>query len=222
MDTGTPGFRIRPYQVEEANPNDNDWTEEMLQGLHGENKADTFGLDAEGFMDWLDVIDFKNDSGGSGNFTLDYPLSMVNIPGPDMGSEDNCALEIIGYIEFPQAGMYTMGVNSDDGFRVQTYTNPRDAFAVRVGEYNGGRGASDTTFKIYIPEAGIYPFRLVWENRGGGAAVEFYIAQVVDDVAVGGTGQAKEEEEQHGADVTQIEPAACQPNVEQDGDVLPD
>ncbi|MCD6338136.1 MAG: hypothetical protein J7M29_01980, partial [Verrucomicrobia bacterium] len=177
VNTSTTGFRIRPYQVEEANPNDNDWTEEMLQGLHGENKADTFGLDAEGFMDWLDVIDFKNDSGGSGNFTLDYPLDMVNIPGPDMTSEDNCALEIIGYIEFPQAGMYTMGVNSDDGFRVQTYTNPRDAFALRPGEYNGSRGASDTTFKIYIREAGIYPFRLVWENGGGGAAVEWFMVQ---------------------------------------------
>ncbi|MCD6337977.1 MAG: hypothetical protein J7M29_01150, partial [Verrucomicrobia bacterium] len=147
----------------------------MLQGLHGENKADTFGLDAEGFMDWFDVIDFA--TGSLGNFSVDYLFSEVGIPGPDMPDTDNCALEIIGYIEFPEAGMYTMGATTDDGFRVQAHANPRDLFAVRVGEFEGSRGVADTLFKIYVPEPGIYPFRMIWENGGGGAAVEWFMVQ---------------------------------------------
>jgi hypothetical protein len=45
-----------------------------------------------------------------------------------------------------------------------------------VGEFNGGggRGVSDTLFGFVVPTAGAYPFRLVYENGNGGAAVEWF------------------------------------------------
>lgn len=43
-----------------------------------------------------------------------------------------------------------------------------------LGEFGAGRGAANTTFAFYIPEAGIYPFRLVWWEGGGGASVEWF------------------------------------------------
>ena len=52
-----------------------------------------------------------------------------------------------------------------------------------LGEYNGGRGPADTTFSIYVPAAGIYPFRMICENGNGsasggnGAECEWFVVQ---------------------------------------------
>jgi len=176
VDTSKPGFNIRPYQTEEGNPNSLAWTEEQLAGLHGPNLIDLnmIGADALGYVYWSLEIDFKNQDGGNGNFDLNYGFDWFGVPAGSMTSEDNTTLEILAYVYFPQPGLYTMGVNSDDGFRVQTYYDPRDKFAVRLGEFDSGRGAADTIFNIYIPKAGYYPMRLLYENGGGGAAVEWF------------------------------------------------
>src|SRR5207237_2724282 len=84
------------------------------------------------------------------------------------------AFEALTFMQFSHAGTYRMGVNSDDGFVVSAGTNPKDRFALKLGEFSGGRGASDTTFYFYVPSAGIYPVRLMWENGGGGANCEWF------------------------------------------------
>jgi hypothetical protein len=80
-------------------------------------------------------------------------------------------------------GTYHMGVNSDDGFRLivgdgkEAYT-----FPVVCGEFSGGRGADNwgfSRFSVKITQAGLYPFRLVFEEGGGGNNVEWF--QVVQD-----------------------------------------
>jgi hypothetical protein len=43
----------------------------------------------------------------------------------------------------------------------------------------GGRGASDTLFTVMVPQPGLYPFRLIWDNGGGDADCELFS---VDDV----------------------------------------
>src|SRR5213075_2748349 len=92
---------------------------------------------------------------------------------------DNSAAEVLTFVQFPTgATFYTMAVNSDDGFRVSVGQNPKDAFqSLTLGVFEGGRGASDTTFKIYVPTAGIYPVRLIWEDGGGGANCEWFTIQ---------------------------------------------
>ncbi|MBM3846728.1 MAG: hypothetical protein FJ405_10660 [Verrucomicrobia bacterium] len=99
--------------------------------------------------------------------------------------------EIMTYLDLP-AGVITMGVNSDDGFRTKTGV-PLDAFkSVTVGEFNGGRGAADTLFSILITEPGIYAFRTVWEEGGGGANIEWFSIKedgtrvLINDIANGG------------------------------------
>jgi len=67
-----------------------------------------------------------------------------------------------------------MGFNSDDGF-LTTAGNVKDAIAaIKLGEFNGGRGASDTIFQFVVEEAGVYPFRSSWEEGGGGANLEWF------------------------------------------------
>ncbi len=183
VNTAEPGFRIRPHQVTEANPNTIEWTEEQLAGLHGENRVDLelyqIPTDAEGFITWTEPLDFKNLDGGTGRFPYDFGFDSLGIPGVDqdgnlLPNEDNSALEILTFVEFPEAGLYVMNVNSDDGFRLQTAGDPRSVLATRLGEFNGGRGVGEgTTFNVWVEQAGIYPMRLLWENGGGGAGLEW-------------------------------------------------
>jgi hypothetical protein len=49
--------------------------------------------------------------------------------------------------------------------------------AQQLGVFNAGRGAgAPTIFGLYVPQAGLYPIRLLWENGGGDASVEWWTA----------------------------------------------
>ena len=85
--------------------------------------------------------------------------------------------EILGYLELSK-GLHTLGVNSDDGFKLSFGPNPKDQLGIIAGEFNGGRGAADTTFNLVAEADGLYPVRLLWYEGGGGANVEFF--SVVD------------------------------------------
>jgi hypothetical protein len=173
VDTAKPGFLIRSHQVASGQPNLLKWTEEQLAGLHGPNLAFPSGT-SDGYYERESYIDFRSEPGRSGNFPNDAPFSEIGIPGDGVETTDNSAAEVLTYLEFPAAGFYTLGVNSDDGFRVTTAANPLDKLAVTLGELDGDRTAADTLFRIYVPQAGSYPFRLIWENGSGEAALEWF------------------------------------------------
>jgi hypothetical protein len=146
----------------------------------------------------IDLINWNqelNDGGTSieiGNFQststpafADTPIP--GIPGTDPESTanlDSVAAEIIGHLEL-SAGLHRLGVNSDDGFRVTAGSDPRNPANVLLGEFNGGRGSSDTLFYVLVETAGIYPVRLLWYEGGGGANVEFFsVLQANPDAAL--------------------------------------
>src|SRR5205823_12681932 len=92
-----------------------------------------------------------------GNFRDANGYPEIEIPGMPAGAGagdatdyDNSAEEILTFVQFPMGpAFYTMGVNSDDGFRVSVGPNPKDAFqSLTLGTFNAGRAAADTTFKI--------------------------------------------------------------------------
>ncbi|MGV3772105.1 MAG: hypothetical protein ACO1QB_04330 [Verrucomicrobiales bacterium] len=121
----------------------------------------------------------------NGNFTPDLQMPGVS------GDMDGMAAEAITYIELP-AGVVTMGINSDDGF-ITTTGNPKDFFqSINLGSFNAGRGASDTTFSMFVKEAGVYAFRTLWFEGTGGANIEWFTVKadgtktLVNDVANGG------------------------------------
>jgi hypothetical protein len=318
-----PGFLWRTYQIKPLDatvnlPNLNEMSEGVLAGcfsgtITGGNSANLTGTDTRGLFRIYGTLNFNNDAGTIGNFANDTKIP--GLPGIN-GVADNSVGECLTYVEFPEAGSYTMGVNSDDGFRVtQGWARPRQvlvvnspagiagpvgclpsstaiggifpplpstpinaevvvadpvlagdalsnaaavqgkicvvnrgggiAFAVKVknaqdagalavivvnetfpttlpimmggdgtgitipavmiskpdgdriktalasgpvsislgaldglelGTFNvyGGRGAADTLFTFNVPEAGLYPLRLLWYNGGGGANVEWF------------------------------------------------
>ena len=106
-------------------------------------------------------------SGSSANFGDDLPF-----PTQTMGQDINhFAIRGTGQIQIPTAGLYTFGVNSDDGFRLRL-TDGEQTFQ---SQFDGFRGASDTlaTFNL---NAGSYDVELLMFEATVGAHVEFFAA----------------------------------------------
>jgi hypothetical protein len=182
----TRGFSWRVHQVDSATDlaNTTARTEQQLAGLLGPNVADpaaqsnasgpsTTPVPTDLPLEFTipTVINYKDAPGGSGSFTGDFDFP--GIPGTT-GSDNNIAGEVLAGIEFPAAGVYRLVVNSDDGFVTTIGKNPRDPSNPVLGSFEGGRGPADSPFDIYIPQAGVYPMRTIWEEGGGGAALEIF------------------------------------------------
>lgn len=200
VDKSKRGFKIRTYQIDGgAQEGTIAYNEGLLAGLYGPNVAnlaDGDGADTNGYFTWTGVINFDLDpTAANGYFNdPDYPASSFpGIPGnPEMGGSptENFVEEIIAALEFTSPGMYTMVVNTDwtgfpnasDGFLVRAGLNPQDTnSAVKLGYFDAlapvgsDRGIANSPFQFYVPQAGIYPFRLMYYQSGGGANLEWFM-----------------------------------------------
>jgi hypothetical protein len=139
-----------------------------------------------GFINWnnnrnpnhtgVELGNFQDNVYGPGWPYGDYPDEPVpGVPGTGVASNytDNLAAEIFGYLNFPTAGYYRFGVNSDDGFQMQVGT-PGQTNGTVIFTTDVGKGSSDIPFSVNVPQAGLYPIRLVYYNGGGGANLEYF------------------------------------------------
>ncbi|WP_040549795.1 PA14 domain-containing protein [Pedosphaera parvula] len=96
-----------------------------------------------------------------GNFTPD--ISMPGIPGTT-GGATNIALDAVTYLHLTP-GLYTLGVNSSDGFKLTEAANA-DVFATQARAFDGVRAAADSTFTFAVTQTGYYPFRVIYFAGG--------------------------------------------------------
>jgi hypothetical protein len=158
------GFRAHLVQVTNGIANDTATAEALLSCSAGPNVASLPRFNAP-------VLNYNIPANNNGRVQPDNLFP--GIPGRT-GSTENMAMEALTYLDL-QPGVYSFSVNSDDGFRVSPATSvldPRNS--ITLGEFSGGRGSSDTIFRFRVLEAGLYPFRLIWEQGGGGGNLEFY------------------------------------------------
>jgi len=205
-DTSKPGFIWNVF-ANQANPiNSRERTVDALAG----RVTDAFGVLLENLADTnaqgvalaaaspltssnatarfeIDTVINVNRTGGSssGNFSPDD--QMPGVPATD-ASTAGLAVEVITFLNLP-AGLTRMGFVSDDAFWV-TAGKVYDAFdAIRVGTRLPG---SETILYLNVQEAGVYPFRVIYENGGGNAFIEWYTLLpddtrvLVNDTANGG------------------------------------
>jgi hypothetical protein len=135
------------------------------------------------------TINYFN-TGDPGHFAPDRAF-----PGTTLNADvENFVILVTGKVMVPQAGNWTFGVSSDDGYAMtltrgnKTYTN----------SYPDPRSPSDTLSVFNIAEAGAYDLRLVFYECGGGSELELFAARgsftgfsetnfrLVGDVAKGG------------------------------------
>ena len=147
-------------------------------------------------FDSKSVINMNNNAGSSGlgNFSDLQPAPYDDYEGFFPGIFFvfyDFADETIAYLEL-DPGMYTLGVNSDDGFVFYLGPHPLNLLGADVGRFDGARGAADTLFSVRIEEAGLYPFRLLHYQGGGDTALELFSVKpdgtkvLVNDDARGG------------------------------------
>ncbi|MEI6341894.1 MAG: putative Ig domain-containing protein, partial [Verrucomicrobiota bacterium] len=172
-----PGMTWRTHQLASARDNRLSLLEDQLKGLLGPSVHDPTGETNGVFR--IDAVNFEQSGGAAGMFRTGAAGALgvadrliPGIPGQG-GSTDNIAGEALAYLEFPAAGIYTMGVSSDDGFRVSVGSETNRAMLV-LGEFDGGRGTGETVFAFEVTQPGLYPFRLTWMEGSGGADVEWY------------------------------------------------
>ena len=113
------------------------------------------------------VINFSQE-GFSGGFAGSIEGD-EGIPGQtEEGGTDNWAMAAVTYLDLP-AGVVRFGIQSDDGYKLASGA-PLDASTPALSFLNG---VANDTFDVVVPEAGVYGFRLLWYERGGGAYVEW-------------------------------------------------
>jgi hypothetical protein len=186
VDTSLTGFKFRTYQVDGTTPgNGVQVAEDILAGVYGPNVAylqDLTGVDARGYFTFPDVINMDtlvDPLLTYGRFTQpaypEYPFP--GIPG-NSSQYTYFACEIYAALEFTQAGLHTMVVNSDDCFATTSGPNPLDAFtAAQLGRFDApaGRGSADTSFQFFVQTPGIYGFRTVYQQGTGAGNLEWFM-----------------------------------------------
>jgi len=194
-DTSKTGFVWRVFANQNNNINSRERTVAALNGqvtdAFGallENLADTnaqgiaiapanplTSSNATALFEIDTVINLNAAGGGSGgNFTPDD--QMPGVPATD-SSNNGIAAEVTTYLNLP-AGVTTMGLVSDDAFWISA-GKVYDAFdSIYVGARATG---SETVFYLNVQEAGVYPFRILYENGGGSAHIEWYTLKLLPD-----------------------------------------
>jgi hypothetical protein len=190
--TNQPGFTWNFSQVFSSEPNALAWAEGQLAGEEGANVADPTQIyssaSAAGTVPSDPTLPVSFIIPGVINFSIAGPGDMTHgrgdlppedgmVGAPGQEGTDNLAAEALTFLDLP-AGLTTMGVRSDDGFQLQIgAANPGDRYstnAVVLESFNGGRGYADSIVTFNVAEAGLYAARLLYEQGGGDASVEWY------------------------------------------------
>ena len=192
------GFLFKTLQTEVGLENRVRTRDLHMGGLLGlVNYADLSAAGGNGYFAVTGVINFDQGPGNAGRFNSNNGFPEEAIPGipgtlPNGNpSTDNISADILTVIEFPTAGLYTFSFNSDDGFATW-FGHPSDQARILAGQFDGGRGASDTFYSVLITQPGLYPVRSLWFEGGGGANLEWYTRKadgsyaLLNDTANGG------------------------------------
>jgi len=197
-DADARGFKVTMHKLAAAPANANtlDTAERQLAGELGANQAMP-GPEADGSFIFTNIINWNNNvnpnrtgvqlgnfqaatgyAAGTGwpfAFRADEPVPGVpnTTSNPANNNTDYLAAEVFAYLEFPTAGFYRFGVNSDDAFGLKIGT-PGVQNGMVIRAYNTGKGASDLTASFVVPQAGLYPIRLVYYNGTGGGNLEYF------------------------------------------------
>ena len=227
--TSKPGFIWRVHQNSAFQLNNSYRPLDQLAGLLGVNYADrnaqgsaiatgTAGANNQTAIQFeIDsTINLAPNGGSLGDFPDDG--IMPGIPGTDpTAPEDGIAGEAITYVDLP-VGKHSFVVRSDDGFRT-TAGDITDVFRAQTAADSAG-AVANTTFNVYVQDAGVYAFRTVWEEAAGDAYLEWSSLKadgltkvLLNDTANGGLKTYRAITSQFPAAITLVSPRPNQINV---------
>jgi hypothetical protein len=162
----------------------NDGYINLATGLPFANLA-AAGPNPDRTFDIAEVLNFNNaqSTGGpavnAGIFNADAQVPGLPGTGTSNFGLDNTVHEITTYLEL-KAGAHIFGLNVDDGWLCISAPNPLDTLGTLLGFRNGPGGQNgnpvnnpNAAFNVLVLEDGIYPFRILFWQGGGGVNLEF-------------------------------------------------
>lgn len=161
------GFNVRVVQAPQGSGLENSLTRAEAQLAANSTIVATVSTNFT-----ADVINFNKVQATAGVFDND---SLVPGIDPDVNGLDDFAVEITAYLDL-SAGVHRFGVISDDGYKIASGKNLADVSATPLGFHNGG--PANETFDFVVSQAGLYPFRMVWYERGGAAYAEWFSVDI--------------------------------------------
>jgi hypothetical protein len=116
------------------------------------------------------VLNMSHDGSDAGYFVAPGHQDLP-VPGLDaaMNGTEDFTVEMKAYLHL-DAGAYRIGVRTDDGFKMTS----GDSLDNKTAVLALNNGTSDLTIDLVAPVAGLYPFRLIWYNRGGPGNGEWF------------------------------------------------
>ncbi len=179
--------QISGYQTGSGGLHGNSWAnaEKQIRGGYIDsftNEPYLNEVDPDAFVGWSYypvIVEMVNQNlaapTGVGNFNTRNDREDEKISGvPGWGgSNDGIASEYLALLQLDR-GVYTLGVNSDDGFSAAFCANFSDVLAQQVGYFDGVRGSSDSLFEFFVEKPGLYPFRVSWWSNDGNANIELF------------------------------------------------
>ena len=179
--------QISGYQTGSGGLHGNSWAnaEKQIRGGYIDsftNEPYLNEVDPDAFVGWSYypvIVEMVNQNlaapTGVGNFNTRNDREDEKISGvPGWGgANDGIASEYLALLQLDR-GVYTLGVNSDDGFSAAFCANFSDVLAQQVGYFDGVRGSSDSLFEFFVEKPGLYPFRVSWWSNDGNANIELF------------------------------------------------
>lgn len=161
-----PGFNVHVVQAPQG-------TEGLENSLGRAEDQLSANSKIPAFYSTNDIVSVINFSDKGPDSTDGYFPGDALIPGlqPDVNGTDDIAMEVKTYLELT-AGIHRFGVRCDDGYKLVAGTSLTDNTTPALAFHNGG--PADETVDFMVPQTGLYPFRLVWYERGGAAHVEWF------------------------------------------------
>lgn len=130
-------------------------------------------------LNWNSAQSAGGPPANAGIFNSDTAVPGLSGTGTSNFGLDNTVHEITTYLSL-KAGAHLFGLNVDDGWAAYSSPNPKDTLGTLLGWRNapGGQNGNplnnpNAAFNVIVPEDGIYPFRILFWQGGGGVNLEF-------------------------------------------------
>lgn len=157
------GFKVRFVQATfDVQPLANDL--QRAEDQLAQNSSIPKAADVTGKVQVINMAQFEGDATGY------FPNDQL-VPGLDEGlnGTDDFAVEINTWLDLP-AGKHRFRIRTDDGYKLSSGRSPNDKEPI-LAFHNGG--PANETVDFVVTQAGLYPFRFVWYERGGNAFAEW-------------------------------------------------
>jgi hypothetical protein len=106
-----------------------------------------------------------------------FSTDAQQLPGTRGGTDAGVTIPCLN-VSYADFAKLTNSITQDASSPVIVRLTAQDCSPI-LGKIDETKGSSDVLFGITVPAAGVYPFRLIWDNGNGGCNLEWFVRDLV-------------------------------------------